>query len=217
MQNNPTQVYVGTNDFGATDEAPDGFGVPGNNMLNTQTNFYDNGDPVGGDGLVTSIIQHIDGTTANDRQTGYGYDFRDRLTTTTAFIVPTGTVLLGGAVNMLDNLDRTSRWTSSRHDAVADADRFESRRPVRRPGPGLSGRWFARCRSLADPPARRARRRPAIPGSTPVDTCRGLSRAAYRSYSKTQYDEVSRASGTFTGYAGRRRRPVETLRAGDHS
>ena len=30
--------------LGRTDEAPDGFGVPGNNMLNTQTKVYDNGE-----------------------------------------------------------------------------------------------------------------------------------------------------------------------------
>ena len=38
----------------------------------------------GGDGLLTASIQYVDSTGLNNRTTQYDYDWRDRLTTTTA-------------------------------------------------------------------------------------------------------------------------------------
>jgi hypothetical protein len=111
VRDNAVQIYAGTNDAGATDEAPDGFSAPGNNMQNTVTNVFDNGDPVGGNNLLTSTIQHIDFTAANDWLSQYAYDFRNRRTTTTAFTVPDSTNFGSSIVtfNILDNLGRVTQ------------------------------------------------------------------------------------------------------------
>jgi len=124
VRNQAVQVYVGTDDVGATDEAPDGFNVPGNNMVKVQTNIYDNGDPVGGNGLLTTAIQHIDGTMANDRRTDYGYDFRNRQTTLTAYIVPTGTISLVETLNTYDNLNRIVQVDQYDSTTLAAANRI---------------------------------------------------------------------------------------------
>ena len=82
-------------------------------MQNTVTNVFDNGDLVGGNNLLTSTIQHIDFTTANYRLTTFAYDFRNRRTTATQYIVPTGTVSAIVTLNTLDNLDRVHEWCNS--------------------------------------------------------------------------------------------------------
>jgi hypothetical protein len=86
VRNNNVETWVGTNDAGATDEAPDGVGAPGNNMQKTVTNIIDGGNPVGGDNLVTSIIHHIDDSTANDYQSDFFHDYRNRRTCTREWI-----------------------------------------------------------------------------------------------------------------------------------
>ena len=58
---------------------------------------------VGGNGLLTSTIRHIDGTLANDYSSDFAYDFRDRRTTTTEWIVYGTTAVI--TFNTLDNND----------------------------------------------------------------------------------------------------------------
>ncbi len=89
VRDNPIDTWVGTDDSGATDEAPDGVGAPGNNMRNTATNIYDNSDtmaPVGGDNLLTSVVRHIDFTPDNDYRSDFYHDFRHRRTGTVEWI-----------------------------------------------------------------------------------------------------------------------------------
>jgi RHS repeat-associated protein len=79
VRNNATQVWVGTNDSGATNSDPSGGGASGNNMVQVTGNQYDNGLG-GGDNNVTQATQYVDSTTA--RVTSYLYDWRDRRTDT---------------------------------------------------------------------------------------------------------------------------------------
>ncbi len=74
-------TFVGTNDAGATDSDPTGGGATGNNMVQTSASVYDNGGV--GDGNLTQSTAYVDATGANNRVTGYGYDFRDRQISTT--------------------------------------------------------------------------------------------------------------------------------------
>ena len=78
VRNNAVETYVGTNDAGATDENPDGFNAPGNNMVKTATSLFDNANPVGGNNLLTTALQHVNDNPDNDRRTDFGYDFRNR-------------------------------------------------------------------------------------------------------------------------------------------
>jgi RHS repeat-associated protein len=71
-------VWVGTDDFGATDSDPSNGGAGGNNMVMVTSNVYDFGS-AGGDGNLTQQTQYAPGT----RVTNFGYDFRDRRISTT--------------------------------------------------------------------------------------------------------------------------------------
>jgi RHS repeat-associated protein len=68
-------TWVGTNDAGATDTDPTGNGTPGNNMVETTANVYDNGGA--GDSDLTQVTQFPGGGAA-PRVTQYFYDWRDR-------------------------------------------------------------------------------------------------------------------------------------------
>ena len=96
---------VGANDARATDEQPDGFNAPGNNMVKTATNFFDNANPVGGNNLLTAALQHVDDNPDNDRRTDFAHDFRNRNYLTTAFISTTGTPVSVVTLKTFDNLD----------------------------------------------------------------------------------------------------------------
>ena len=78
----PTAVYVGTNDTTSPAGQP---WSPGNassssNMIQTEGDIYD-GNGVG-DGNLTQDTQYADSTTADNRETQYAYDGRDRLVAT---------------------------------------------------------------------------------------------------------------------------------------
>lgn len=73
-----TETWVGTNDNGATPSDPSGGGASGNNMVRVTTWQYDGGT-AGGDGNVTTQTQYVD--TSTTRVTTFGYDFRNRQTT----------------------------------------------------------------------------------------------------------------------------------------
>ncbi|MCW5555098.1 MAG: RHS repeat-associated core domain-containing protein [Verrucomicrobiae bacterium] len=73
------EMWVGTDDTGATSTDPSGGGAPGNNMLKVAAFEYD-GDAAGGDGNVTEKTEWADGS--DTRVTAYGYDWRNRRTST---------------------------------------------------------------------------------------------------------------------------------------
>ncbi|MCH8991747.1 MAG: RHS repeat-associated core domain-containing protein, partial [Acidobacteria bacterium] len=74
-----TEEWVGTDDTLATAADPSGGGATGNNMVQRTTNVYDAGAD-GGDGNLTQATEHVDTDSAKDRDTTYGYDFRNRQT-----------------------------------------------------------------------------------------------------------------------------------------
>jgi hypothetical protein len=76
---NPTKVYVGTDDTGATVGDLTGGGAQGNNMVLVTENQYDGGS-VGGDGNLTQQTQHVDASTT--RVTSFTFDWRNRRTDT---------------------------------------------------------------------------------------------------------------------------------------
>jgi hypothetical protein len=76
---NPTKVYVGTDDTGATVGDPTGGGATGNNMVLVTENEYDGGS-AGGDGNRTQQTQHVDASTT--RVTSFTFDWRNRRTDT---------------------------------------------------------------------------------------------------------------------------------------
>ena len=59
-RDNPTGVWVGTNDTGATNTDPTGGGIAPNNMLPVVLNVYDNGVE-GGDNNLTQMTKKVDG------------------------------------------------------------------------------------------------------------------------------------------------------------
>ena len=105
VRNNVVETYVGTNDSGATDEQPDGFNVPGNNMVKTATSIFDNANPVGGNNLLTTAVEHVNSNPDNDRRTDFAHDFRNRNYLTTAFISTIGTPVSVVTLKTFDNLD----------------------------------------------------------------------------------------------------------------
>jgi RHS repeat-associated protein len=76
-----SEVWLGTDDTGATDTDPSGGGAAGNNMKKTVMYEYDGGSATG-DSLVTKITRPVDDTSGNDRETRNTYDTRDRLVKT---------------------------------------------------------------------------------------------------------------------------------------
>jgi RHS repeat-associated protein len=106
-RNNAVQVWIGTDDTGATNSDPTGGGAPGNNMVQVTGSQYDNGLG-GGDNNLTQMTQYVDSSTT--RVTSYLYDWRDRRTDT------------AGEVDFYeqfcyDNLDRVIR--DDRRDTTA--------------------------------------------------------------------------------------------------
>lgn len=81
------ETWIGTADDGATANHPNGVSddieanAPGNNMKRVASQVYDDGQD-GGNGNLTESIEHVDGNPANDRATGFQYDFRNRQTVT---------------------------------------------------------------------------------------------------------------------------------------
>jgi YD repeat-containing protein len=215
VRNNATAVYVGTSDVGATDEAPDGFSAPGNNMVAVQTSIYDGGDPVGGDGLLTTVLLPVDGISANDRRTDYGYDFRDRQTSATAYIVPVGTVRSVITVNTYDNLDRVIQ-VDQYDTTVTDGTRIRESQTLF----DNLGRVYQTL-LFAVPITGSSAGQPSTPQiSNTWFNAQGLpvkdQPAGSAAYMKTQYDQVSRPSGSFSGYAASGGDDPWTIGTGDY-
>ncbi|MEX0641255.1 MAG: hypothetical protein WD468_01065 [Pirellulales bacterium] len=84
VRGNVIETYVGTDATGGNDAHPDNTSESSDNdMIKTASLFYDGDNPIGGNGLLTSQIQHIDGTSTNDREVAFAYDWRNRRTTVT--------------------------------------------------------------------------------------------------------------------------------------
>jgi len=110
VRHNPTKVYVGTDDTGATSDDPTGGGATGNNMVLVTENEYDSGND-GDDGNLTKQTAHVDATST--RVTSITYDWRNRRTDT------------DGEIDYYektyyDNLDRTTK--NERYDTTANGN-----------------------------------------------------------------------------------------------
>jgi RHS repeat-associated protein len=77
VRGNSAQLWIGTNDTGATISDPSGGGAPGNDMAQVTVNQYDNGQ-AGGDNNLTQTTQYVDSSTS--RVTIYLFDWRNRRT-----------------------------------------------------------------------------------------------------------------------------------------
>lgn len=92
------EIWIGTDDTGATDTNPAGSGSP-NNMLIVTANVYDGGS-AGGDGNLTQVTQYA--ATSDTRVTAFTYDFRNRRLTIDGEIDVY-------QVSTYDNLDRVTQ------------------------------------------------------------------------------------------------------------
>ena len=197
VRDNVVETYVGTNDAGATDEQPDGYNVPGNNMVKTATSIFDNGNPIGGNDLLTTAVEHVDSNPDNDRRTDFAHDFRNRNYLTTAFISTTGTPVSVVTLKTFDNLDgvtavaQYNTTVGTGHLIRSSATLLDNlRRAYQTQVNGVSGgattgitlygnTWF---NALGQPVKQ------APLGGSLV-------------YTKTAYDVVNRPIGSYTGYA----------------
>jgi len=107
---NPSKIYVGTDDAGATTGDPTGGGAQGNNMVLVAENQYDGGS-AGGHGNLTRVTQHVDASTT--RVTDFTFDWRNRRTDT------------DGEIDFYekatyDNLDRATK--TERYDTTANGN-----------------------------------------------------------------------------------------------
>lgn len=122
IRNLPVSQWVGTDDTGATDADPTGGGATGNNMVAVALLEYDDG-AAGGDGNLTEETLPVDDTSAHDRITTYGYDYRDRRDTTTQTDGTTTWITKA----TYDNLDRPTASVRY-HTSVTNANRIAQSR-----------------------------------------------------------------------------------------
>lgn len=209
VRDNVIETYVGTNDFGGTDADPDANSeTTANNMIKTATFIFDNDNPVGGNGLLTREMLHVDGSPANDRITGYAYDFRDRRTTTTQDPDGSQPIITLAQYDNVDQVIQVDQYQNSATSANRIGESktyFDDRRQVYltesygvTPGngtpvnPQASKTWY-------DGDGRAVKQHPA--GS--------------KGYSKTKYDDVGRVSDTYVGYSPSNNDDPWTIGAGD--
>jgi hypothetical protein len=200
VRDNVTQVFVGTEDQGATDEAPDGFGAPGNNMKNTVSNFFDDGNPAGGNNLLTSTVRHIDGT--NDYRDDFYYDFRNRRNGTTnwinkltgTFVFTANTLDNNGNVTMVRQFDSTTDTTHITALIRQSTTAFDN---LGRP---YQTKRYAVTEGSTSPPT------VALTGMTWYNAMNLVVKHAPEggsaSFTKTAYDLVNRVMGIYAGYTG---------------
>ena len=74
-------------------------------MVKTATSIFDNGNPVGGNNLLTTAVEHVNSNPDNDRRTDFAHDFRNRNYLTTAFISTIGPPVSVVTLKTFDNLD----------------------------------------------------------------------------------------------------------------
>jgi RHS repeat-associated protein len=185
VRNNATQIWVGTNDAGATNTDPSGGGAPGNNMVQATGNQYDNGFG-GGDNNVTQVTRHVDTTTA--RATSYLYDWRDRQTDTDAEVDFYEQICH-------DNLDRVicddRRNTTATGKLIARSTTSYDDR----------GRVYEIVRYGVDPTAGTVGN--ALRDKTWYDAAGNSLKtqpAGAQTFSKSTYDGIGRVTEQYTGY-----------------
>jgi RHS repeat-associated protein len=181
------QIFIGTNDTGATDSDPTGGGASGNNMKLVVQNQYDGGS-AGGNGNLTQITQPVDDTSGHDRITSYLYDWRDRQTD------------IDGEVDFYqistyDNLDRVTRLDRRNTTATGgligrseasydDLNRvYQTKRYAVNPNTGAIGN--------------------ALVDNTWYDAAGNVIKRlsdGSQLFTKTIYDSVGRATATYQGY-----------------
>lgn len=178
--------YVGTNDDGATPTDPTGGGLdPDNNMVIVTANEYDDG-AAGGDGNLTEVTQHVNGTTT--RVTSMAYDFRNRNVTT------------DGEVDFFqklyyDNLNRVVK--TERYDTTALGNliaRKETNYDDR-------GRVFQTIRHAVDPNSGDVGN--DLTDNTWFDESVNVIKslpAGSSLFTKTEYDSLGRTSVQYRGY-----------------
>ncbi len=105
-RNLPSEVFIGTDDSGASASDPTGGGVGSNNMVPVTENQFDDGQS-GGDGNLTHVAQWVNGSVS--RVTNGGYDWRNRLVTVDGEI----DYYAEGFYDNLDRLIRVDRRNTS--------------------------------------------------------------------------------------------------------
>ena len=166
-------------------------------MVLTATTIFDNGNPVGGNNLLTTAVEHVDSNPDNDRRTDFAHDFRNRNYLTTAFISTIGPPVSVVTLKTFDNLDgvtgvaQYNTIVGTGHLIRKSATLIDNlRRGYQTQVCGVSGgttngitlygnTWF----NALGQPVKQA----PVGGS--------------RMYTKTGYDIVNRPIGSYTGYA----------------
>ncbi|MBC8874772.1 MAG: RHS repeat-associated core domain-containing protein [Planctomycetes bacterium] len=185
VRGNPTKVYVGTNDTGATTGDPTGGGAEGNNMVLVTESEYDNGTD-GGDGNLTKQPQHVDASTR--RVASHTYDWRNRRTDT------------DGEIDFYekayhDNLDRVTK--TERYDTTANGNlisRNETKYDDR-------GRVYQTIRYGVDPSTGTVGN--ALTDNTWYDAAGNVikqSPAGSKLFTKTVYDGLGRRTKQYRGF-----------------
>ena len=185
VRNNPVQVFVGTDDTGASDADPTGGGAAGNNMVLVAEYQYDGGQ-CGGAGNLTQQTLHVDAETV--RATAYGYDWRNRRTTVD------GEEDFFQAVTY-DNLNRPV--TVARYDTTASGNL------VARTDTAFDdlGRVYQKLVYAVDPAT--GILGDALADNTWYDLAGNPVKrqpAGSQGFTKTFYDGAGRPTGTFLGY-----------------
>ncbi len=185
VRDNPAQIWVGTNDTGATDSDPSGGGTPGNNMVQVTGNQYDNGLG-GGDNNLTQTTQFVDAS--KTRVTTFLYDWRDRLTDTDR------------------EVDFYEQRCSDNFDRVIRIDRRDTTASGNLIGRSTTayddrGRVFQTVRYAVDPATGTVGN--ALTDNKWYDAAGNLLKsqpAGSQAFTKMVYDGVGRATVQYTGY-----------------
>jgi len=182
---NAVSVYVGTDDTGATASDPTGGGGGGNNMVLVTAYVYDGGAD-GGDNNLTSLTQHVDGSTT--RVTTYAYDWRNRQTSTDG---PEDFY----EKRYYDNLNRTTKV--ERYDTTSGGNltgRTETSFDD-------LGRVYQTVRHAVDPSSGSVGN--SLTDKTWYDESGNVIKqhpAGSKAFTKTFYDGLGRATKRFVGY-----------------
>jgi len=110
VRNLVTELWVGTDDTGASDTSPGNGGAGGNNMKQVAEYEYDGGDDEGNGDLPKETV-FVDSNSANNRETSHAYDFRGRLTRTS---------------RTDGNADFITEWTLDNLGRITDVDEYHT-------------------------------------------------------------------------------------------
>ena len=182
---NPGKIFVGTDDSGATTGDPTGGGAAGNNMVLVTENEYDGGS-AGGDGNLTKVTEHVDGSTT--RVTAFTFDWRNRRTDTDGEVD-------SYEKSTYDNLDRVTRV--DQHDTTSSGTlvgRRETKHDDR-------GRVYQTVRYAVDPATGTVG--DALTDNTWFDTAGNTIKqqaGGTEQFTKAVHDGLGRATKQYTGF-----------------